>query len=305
MPSLRQLEYLLALEECRHFRRAAENCGVSQPTLSAQLRTLEKRLGAQLVERSRNRVILTHVGAEIAVIARRVLRDVEEIRHLATRPATGIGGMVRMGMAPTIGPYLLPKMIPDLHAAYPELKLYVREDFPKELPLALEQGRHDVCVVPLPVNRRELETEPIFREPLYLAMSADHPLATRKRIDRRDLRGQPILTLESGHQLHEQVEGLCAEVGAQLLSDYEGTSLDTLREMVGMRMGLSFLPGLYVRSSLGQDLAIKVTRLSGAPIYRTIGLVWRKSSARAKEFLTLADHFRHTVRREFPEFAIL
>ena len=196
-------------------------------------------------------------------------------------------------------------MIPDLRADYPELKLYVREDFPEALPSALEQGHHDVCVVPLPVNRKELETEPLFREPLYLAMSADHPLATRKRIDRRDLRGESILTLESGHQLHEQVEGLCADVGAQLLSDYEGTSLDTLREMVGMRMGLSFLPGLYVKSSLGQDSAIKVSRLSGAPIYRTIGLVWRKSSARAKEFRTLADHFRNTVRREFPEFTIV
>lgn len=305
MPSLRQLEYLLALEQCRHFRRAAENCGVSQPTLSAQLRTLEERLGAQLVERSRNRVILTPVGADIAAIARRVLRDVEEIRHLATTLGTGLGGIVRMGVAPTIGPYLLPKMIPDLHAAYPELKLYVREDFPAELPLALEQGRYDVCVVPLPVNRKELATEPVFREPLYLVMAADHPLATRSRIERRDLRGESILTLESGHQLREQVEGLCAEVGAQLLSDYEGTSLYTLREMVGMRMGLSFLPGLYVRSSLEQDLTIKAIALSGAPIYRTIGLVWRKSSARAEEFHTLADHFRNTVQREFPTFTIV
>jgi len=305
MPSLRQLEYLLALEECRHFRHAAEKCGVSQPTLSAQLRVLEERLGAQLVERSRIRVILTPVGADISAIARRVLRDVEEIRDLAASPGSGLGGMVRMGMAPTIGPYLLPKMIPDLHAAYPELKLYVREDFPAALPLALEQGRHDVCVVPLPVNRKELVTEPVFREPLYLVMAADHPLATRRRIDRRDLRGQSILTLESGHQLREQVEGLCTEVGAQMLSDYEGTSLHTLREMIGMGMGLSFLPGLYVKSSLGQDLAINVIALSGAPIYRTIGLVWRKSSARVVEFRMLADHFRNTVRREFPAFTII
>lgn len=305
MPSLRQFEYLLALEECRHFRRAAENCGVSQPTLSAQLRALEDRLGIQLVERSRTRVIMTPVGTEIAAVARRVLRDVEEIRHLAAGPGTGLGGMVRMGLAPTIGPYLLPKMIPDLHAAYPELKLYMREDYPEALPPALEQGRHDVLIVPLPVNRKELETEPIFREPLYLALAADHPLATRKRIDRRYLRGQSVLTLESGHQLRDQVERLCAEVGAQLLSNYEGTSLDTLREMVGMGMGLSFLPGLYVRSSLGQNSAIRVAELRGAPIYRTVGIVWRKSSARAEEFRTLADHLRNTVRREFPEFTIV
>ena len=305
MPSLRQLEYLVAIEEHRHFRRAAEQCGVSQPTLSAQLRTLERRLGSDLVERSHSRVIMTSFGDQIAVLARRVLSDVAEMRHLAVSEGTGIGGIVRLGLPPTIGPYLLPRMIPDLHAAYPGLKLYVREDFPKALPPALEQGRHDVLVVPLPIGRKEVDTEPVFREPLYLAMASDHPLASKRRVDRRDLQGQSILTLEAGHQPHEQVEGLCAEVGADLQSDYEGTSLDTLREMVGMGMGLSFLPGLYVGSALGQDPAIKVVTLVGAPIFRTIGLVWLKSSARAEEFRTLAEHFRKTVRREFPEFAIL
>ncbi len=304
MPSFRQLEYLLALEEFAHFRRAAEHCGVSQPTLSAQLQALEGRLGVQLVERSRTRVILTPVGAEIVQVARRVLSDVEEIRHLAARPKTGLGGLMRVGLAPTIGPYLLPMMIPDLHAAYPQLRLYLREDYPAALPLALEQGRHDVCILPLPVNRNELVSESLFREPLYLAMAADHPLASKKRVDRRDLKNQSILTLESGHQLRKQVEMLCADVGARLLSDYEGTSLDTLREMVGMGMGLSFLPGLYVRSNLRQDPSIKVTELSGAPIFRMIGMVWRKSSARGNEFSTLADYFRKAIIREFPGFTI-
>lgn len=305
MPSLRQFEYLLALQDHRHFRRAAEHCGVSQPTLSTQLCVLEERLGAQLVERSRSRVLMTPIGTEIAAVARRILRDVEEMRHLADQPEAGIGGTVRMGLAPTIGPYLLAKMIPDLHAAHPRLKLHVREDFPDALPPALEEGRHDVLIVPLPVDRIELQTEPLFREPLYLAMAADHPLASRKTIDRRALRGQQILTLESGHNLHEQVERLCAEVGAQPLSDYEGTSLDTLREMVGMGMGLSFLPGLFVKTNLAQDNAIKVVELRGPPIFRLVGMVWRKSSARGKEFHTLAEHCRITVRREFPEFMIV
>ncbi len=305
MPSLRQFEYLVALEEHLHFRRAAEFCGVSQPTLSAQLCVLEDRLGAQLVERSRTRVLMTPFGTEIAAVARRILRDVEEMRHLADRPGTGIGGTVRLGLAPTVGPYLLPKMIPDLHATYPDLKLHVREGFPDALPPALEEGRHDVLIVPLPVDRKELVTEAVFREPLYLAMAADHPLAIRKRISRRDLRGQSILMLESGHQLHHQVESLCAEVGAHPLSDYEGTSLDTLREMTGMGMGLSFLPGLFVRSNLMQDREIKVVELRGPPIYRIIGMVWRTSSARGEEFRTLAEHCRTTVRREFPEFTIV
>lgn len=305
MPSFRQLEYLLALDEHRHFHRAAETCNVSQPTLSVQLRALEDRLGAQLVERSRARVILTPVGTEIANVARRILRDVDEIRHIAAKTETVMGGMVRLGLTPTIGPYLLPKMIPELHASYPELKLYIREDFPEALPRALEEGRHDICVLPLPVHRRELETEALFREPLYLAVAADHPLSRATTVARRDLRGQSIITLETGHQLNAQVEGLCAEVGADLQSDYEGTSLDTLREMVGMGMGLSFLPGLYVKSNLTQDSAIKVIELGGAPIFRTIGMAWRKSSARSHEFRTLAEHFRKAVEREFSDFVVV
>ncbi|UCH75131.1 MAG: LysR family transcriptional regulator [Rhodospirillales bacterium] len=302
---MRQLEYLLALEEHRHFRRAAEVCGVSQPTLSAQLRGLEERLGVQLVERNRSAVIVTPVGRQVAAIGRRMLSDAEEIRQLAAAQGEDMGGTIRLGLPPTIGPYLLPRMISDLHATYPKLKLYVREDIPTALPPALEQGRHDVLVMPLSVNRKDLDVEPLFREPLYLAMAADHPLAARSKLGRRDLRGYAVLTLESGHQLHEQVKRLCDEVGAKLMSDYEGTSLDTLREMVGMGMGVSFLPGLYVHSSLAQDATIKVSSISGAPIYRTVGLVWRKSSARKQEFLVLANHLRDAVRREFPQFTII
>ncbi len=305
MPSVRQLEYLLALEDLRHFRRAAERCGVTQPTLSAQLRALETSLGAQLVERNRSRVILTLVGEEIAEIARRIMRDVGEIRHVAASRGSEFGGMIRIGLPPTIGPYLLPKMIPELHAAYPTLKLYVREEIPAALPSALERGRHDVIVMPLPLSRDDMEIQPLFREPLYLVMAADHPLAAREKISRRDLRGHSVLTLESGHQLHEQIKGICDDVDAVLMSDYEGTSLDTLREMVGMGMGLSFLPGLYVLSGLEQDSAIKVTTVRGAPIYRTIGLAWRKSAARSAEFGILADRFRATVRREFPQLPII
>jgi LysR family hydrogen peroxide-inducible transcriptional activator len=196
-------------------------------------------------------------------------------------------------------------MIPDLHATFTDLKLYVREDYSEALPRGLEQGRHDVCVIPLPVNRGEIVGTPIFREPIYLAMAADHPLALKRKIDRRDLRGHSILTLEPGHQLREQVETICKDVGANMLTDYEGTSLDTLREMVGMNMGLSFLPGLYVRSILGQVGSVKTVELSGPPISRTIGLIWRKSSARTEEFLSLTEEFRNAIRREFPDFTVL
>lgn len=305
MPSLRQLEYLLALDAHRHFRRAAESCGVSQPTLSAQLRSLEDRLGVQLVERNRTAVILTPVGRQIADVGRRMLSDAEDIRQLAVGYSHGVGGLVRLGMAPTIGPYLLPRMVPDLRATYPSLKLYVREDMPSALPRALERGQHDLLVTPQLRDRRELMSRPLFREPLYLAIPVDHPLAQKDQVDRADLHGQSVLTLESGHQLHEQVERICSEVGAELLSDYEGTSLDTVAEMVGMGMGVSFLPGLYVRSGLSQNPAVVIVKLAGAPIFRTIVLAWRKSSARSAVYQVLGDHFCDTVRREFPGFTVV
>lgn len=279
MPSIRQIEYLVALHQMRHFRRAAEQVGVSQPTLSVQLKAMEERLGGQLVERSRSGVIFTPLGESIIGNARRILRDVQEIRETALSYGKAFGGTIRLGLPPTIGPYLLPRMLPNLHTAYPSLRLYVREEVPQTLPRALQDGRYDVLITPLPVRGLDLESQPLFREPLFITMASDHPLAAKHEIERGDLRGQSILTLEAGHQLHEQVEAMCEEFGARLQFDFEGTSLDTLRQMVGMGSGLSFLPGLYVRSVLGQDDSVKARQIKGAAIFRTIGLVWRRTSA--------------------------
>lgn len=305
MPSIRQLEYLAALHSTRHFRRAAESVGVSQPTLSAQLKVLEERLGVQLVERDRSSVIFTPVGEEILGVARGVLRDVQEIRDVAASQRGEFGGLIRLGLPPTIGPYLLPRMLPELHKTYPKLKLYVREEVPHQLPNSLTEGRHDVLITPLPVAGSEFETVAVFREPLVIVAPADHPLAATPTIDRIQLRGQSILSLEEGHQLHEQVEAICEDFGADLLLDFEGTSLDTLRQMVAIGMGLSFLPGLYVEAALRSDKSVTALTLKGRSLFRTIGLVWRRTSARSGEFKKLAEYTRDTVKRDFPEFPIL
>jgi len=305
VPSLRQLEYLTALASERHFRRAAERVGVSQPTLSAQLKALEERLGAQLVERDRARVILTPLGERILVNARRILRDVQEIREIANTYGQEFGGTIRLGLPPTIGPFLLPRVLPQLHKSYPDLRLYVREQVPLTLPRSLQEGQYDVLVMPLPVQEADLVSLPVFREPLYLALPADHPLASKPEIDRTDLAGQPILTLETGHQLHEQTEAMCEEFGAHLRSDFEGTSLDTLRHMVGMGTGLSFLPGLYVHSVLSTDESVKAKPIRGRSITRTIGLVWRRTSSLQDQYEKLADYIRETIVREFPHFTRL
>lgn len=300
MPSVRQLEYLVALADTRHFRRAAEKVGVSQPTLSAQLSALEERLGAQLVERSRSRVLLTPLGKEVERVARRVLREVQEMRDVCAVQSGQFSGTIRLGLPPTIGPYLLPRLIPRVHKAYPDLKLYVREEVPQGLPARLQEGYHDVVVMPLPVQGDELQSISLFREPLYLAVPADSLLARHDILERSDLQGQAVLTLESGHQLHEQVEAICEEFGAVPLSNFEGTSLDTLRQMVGMGMGISFLPALYVHGTLSKDRSVKILELKGRSLYRTIGMLWRKTSARRIEFERLADHIRDTVQRNFP-----
>lgn len=302
MPSLRQFEYLVAVAETRHFRRAAEKVNTTQPTLSEQIKALEERLGAQLVERSRSRVVLTSVGAQIVEVAKRMLRDAQEIRNLAATGGRELGGVIRLGLPSTIGPYLLPRVVPELHQKYPELKLYVREDLPQSLPGALEEGTHDIIITPLPVRGADLYSVAIFREPLYLAVAADHKLARKDRIQRSDLEGQQVLALGPGHQLHDVVLALCDEFGAKVRLDYEGTSLDTLREMVVTGLGITFLPGLYVRSVLTRDKSIKTMELHGRSVYRTIGMVWRKATVRHESYERLARLFRDIIQSEYGDF---
>lgn len=305
MPSLRQLEYLVALAEALHFRRAAERCNTTQPTLSEQIKALEDRLGAQLVERSRAGVLLTPIGARVTDIARRILRDAEEIRTVATSGDAALKGVLRVGLPSTIGPYLLPFVVPSLHRAYPELKLYVREELPQTLPRTLEDGGHDIVITPLPVRGEELHTVELFREPLFLTVGADHPLAGKERIERSDLEGQEILTLGPGHQLHDAILSLCEEYGARVRLDYEGTSLDMLREMVITGLGITFMPALYVRRELTMDADLKVLRLHGRAVHRTIGMVWRKSSARHASFEVVSELFKSVIQGELAELSRL
>lgn len=292
MPNLRQLEYLVAIADAGHFRRAAERVNTSQPTLSEQLKALETRLGAQLVERTRSRVVMTPLGLQIVQIARRMLGDAAEIRALAASGGRELAGVLRLGMPPTIGPYLLPQVIPQLHARYPDLKLYVREELPNRLPGELDEGLHDLIITPLPLRGSELHAFPLFREPLYLLVGADHPMADRTSVRKSDLEGQDVLALGPGHQLHDVVLALCSELGAKLRFDYEGTSLDMLREMVATGLGVTFMPGLYAQTMLARDTSVKQLEIEGRSVYRTIGMAWRKSSERGATYTQLAEMFR-------------
>lgn len=305
MPTLQQLRYLVAVAETLHFRRAAELTHVTQPTLSGQLRELEQKLGVQLVERSRAKVILTPIGKEIASRGRAVLRDVQDIVELAKHGQSILGGTIRIGVLQSLGPYLLPHILPELHQNYPNLKLYVREGMPQALLNGVDGGSLDLLLFPLPVAGADLQTVRLFREPLWIVAPCDHELAAKEHAERSDLKGETIMALERGHRLHDQVRQLCEQYGANLALDYEGTSLDTLRQMVGMGMGLSFLPALYVRSEVTQDDQVIAREMHSRAPFRMIGMIWRRHSARQEEFLTLAGLIRGILKGRVPEVTVM
>jgi LysR family hydrogen peroxide-inducible transcriptional activator len=278
LPSLRQLHYFVALAETGSFRAAAEKCRVTQPSLSIQLASLEKRFGQTLVERSRPGVILTPAGRELQTRARAILDAAQNLVNHFEAPRSGLSGTIRFGTSATLGPYLLPHVIARLHALHPDLSLYIREATPETLVRALGQGDFDMILVQLPV-RGEFDTIRLFREPLDLVVARDHPFACQPRLARTALNGATVLTLGPAYALRQQVAEICETLGARLRSDYEGTSLDALRLMAGMGMGVAFLPALYVRSEIKAEASdVAVVPLEGPRILRSVGLVMRAGS---------------------------
>jgi len=300
-PSIRQIEYFVAIAEASSFRRAAERLQVSQPTLTNQILSLEESFGLQLFERSRGGTVLTAVGRDLVENSRRLLEEYQGLVDRADSVSRGPAGTYRLGVTPTLGPYLLPHILPALHRRYGALKLYVREAAPRDLETGLATGQHDLILTPLPVGDARLTVAPLFREPLKLVLSAEHRLAKRKRIDRRDLAGESLLTLEEHHHFHRQIQQLCTRLGAQLRRDYEGTSLDTLRHMVVMGMGVAFLPALYIRSEIHRPRELRVTTVHGELMERTHALAWRTSSPARQLFRAIADEIRTLASRDLSD----
>ncbi|MHA7875735.1 LysR substrate-binding domain-containing protein [Roseivivax sp.] len=305
-PSLRQLRYLLALSETGHFGRAAERMGIAQPSLSVQIANLEEALQLKLYERGRGPFRLTPEGREITLRAREVVAEMQGILDLSDSLRSGQSGTLRLGTTPTLGPYLLPHVVGALHEAYPELKLYIREAAPRDLEVELDHGRHDVILTQLPVSGESFVTERLFREPLALALPADHPLAAKEELGEADLSGLVILGLGPAYVLHGQISALCRELGAELRADYEGTSLDALRQMVAMGMGASFLPMLYVRSEVeGRDSSIAVRRFRRGRLDRSVGLVRRRASGKTAGIAHISDALRQATSARFADILTL
>ena len=302
--SLRQLRYFAAVAEYGSFRQAAFKLDITQPTLSNQISVLEELLGLQLFERSRSGTSTTVEGRELLISARRVIEEAQGFSTQAGSLSGGGVGTYRLGVTPTLGPYLLPHILSPIHSRYKDLKLYVREEAPSDLESGLINSQFDFILSTLPIMSKELVVMPLFREPLKLAITKDHRLASKVRINRMDLFGEQVLTISEHHLFHRQISELCEKVGASVRRDYEGTSLDTLRQMVVMGMGMAFLPALYVRSEIRQESELRIADVEGVNVVRNHALVWRNTSPARSFYRQLGLEIREIIREKLSDVVI-
>lgn len=286
---LKDLRYLVAVADTRHFGRAAEHCFVSQPTLSAQLKKLEQYLGVQLIERQPNNVALTEAGEQIVARARRILIACEEVAEVARAQRDPLAGRLRVALLPTIGPYLLPLVAQPLRRALPRLELHLHEYQTAPLLAKLKSGELDLGILALPVEVEGLESRMLFAEPFTVALPAKHRLAGRERLQVSDLEGESLLLLEEGHCLRDQALAVCGRIGLCNHQDFRATSLETLRQMVATGAGITLLPQLATRGAYGNARGVTVLPFSKPVPSRRIGAVWRKSTARRAAIGAVCD----------------
>jgi LysR family hydrogen peroxide-inducible transcriptional activator len=277
---LKDLRYLVAVADTRHFGRAAERSFVSQPTLSAQLKKLEEYLGVQLIERAPKRVQLTAAGEEIVERARRVLDASDEIVELAHGHRDPLAGRLRLALLPTIGPYLLPNVAARLRKQLPRLELMLYEYQTDPMLEKLHSGEIDVGILALPVPMDGLEFRELYREPFTVALPSNHRLAQRTNIRIDDLSHETLLLLEDGHCLREQALDICSSTDVHEKQDFRATSLETLRQMVAAGVGITLLPELAGRGAYGNARGVAIRPFARPVPTRTIGAVWRKSTTR-------------------------
>ena len=296
LPTLKQLQYLVALAETRHFRRAAERCFITQSTLSAGIRDLESVLEVEVAERTNRQVLLTRVGERIAEKARELLRDAEDVMDIARASRAPMTGEIRLGVIPTIGPFFLPTVMPALRAKFQGLKLYLREDRTLQLLSRLADGELDLAVIALPFDTGDFRVEVLFEDELLLACARNHPLAGREVIDLESLDIDQLILLEEGHCLRDQTLEFCPDRSLRVSSPFEATSLHTLVQMVAADIGIALIPKLAVDASITNGANVSLARTK-IPAFRQIGVAWRSSSLRTQDFQTLTGYFREIFTR--------
>lgn len=293
LPTLRQLRYLVTVAETLHFGKAAEACHVTQSTLSAGIRDLEDLLGVVLIERtSRRKVVLTPLGEDLVARAREILADAEALVAAARAGAEPLAGDLRLGVIPTIGPYVLPRAIPEVRRAYPDLRLYLREEQTARLLEDLDAGRIDAGLLALPYDIGDLAVRELWQEDVVVALPAGHALARAKAISDGALEGADLLMLEDGHCLRGHALQACGLRKPRDNEVFQATSLNTLVQMVASGLGVTLLPRSAVGAEVPSGTGVVVRELENAHPARTIALVWRRANPRARDFHLLADILR-------------
>lgn len=302
--NLRDLEYLVALQEVKHFRKAAEKCFVSQPTLSGQIAKLEEELGLLLIERTSRKVIFTHAGEDIVSKAKQILMEVKGLKEIAKNHQAPLSGPLHMGLIPTVAPYLLPRIVPEIGQKFPELELFLYEEQTHRLLKRLDEGELDCLILAYLPEMERFGSIDLYKEPLQLAMPCHHSWASQQDIAINELRGHKVLMLEDGHCLRDQAMDYCFAAGADEDTTFKATSLETLRHMVAAGSGLTLLPELSVPEQREQN-GICYRRFCDPQPTRLISLVHRYNSVRRPCFNDLAELVRTCVKLELNDEASL
>ena len=289
--TLQELRYLVALADKGHFVRAAEACHVGQSTLSTQLMKLEADLGVTLFERNKHQLRPTAVGELIIERARRALEVVSEIRSLAVRDHAPMEGRLRLGVIPTLGPYLIPHLLTAIRSAFPKLQLFLREDLTSNLLERLRQGTLDALLLALPVRGTDIVTTNLFREAFVVALPKEHALSRRRHIVEADLAGEHVMLLEEGHCMRDQALAICGAAASHQSEELKATSIETLRQMVAAGVGCTLLPRLASIPGVGSinNGLVQIRPFAPPEPTRTIGLAWRTSYRREETIRALAD----------------
>ena len=291
-PSIKQLKYLVALSEAGHFGRAAEACFITQPSLSAAISELENLLGAQLVERNKRQVLMTPLGNEVVSRARNILHEVDELTTMAQSASDPLSGPIHIGVIPTIGPYLLPDVMASLKSGFPKLQPLLREDQTSKLVELLMAGKLDLALIALPIDENWLEEFELFEDRFVFACSPNNPLTHKRHLEISDIKDEKLLLLEDGHCLRDQALEVCQKAGWSKSADFQANSLSTLVQMVGAGIGATLLPEMSLEVEARRPDLLKIIPFENPVPIRRIGMVWRRSSARKREYRQLAAYLR-------------
>ncbi|WP_301099831.1 DNA-binding transcriptional regulator OxyR [Otariodibacter sp.] len=292
--NIRDLEYLIALADFKHFRKAADACNVSQPTLSGQIRKLEDELGTVLLERTSRKVLFTQAGLTLVEQAKRILREVKILKEMASNQGKDMSGPILIGIIPTLGPYLSPVILPILKKQYPELDIYIYELQTEQLLEQLEAGQIDCGILALGKESETFIEVPIFDEKMYLAVSHTHPWANKNVLNLSELRDQEMLMLDNGHCLRTQTMNYCLSTGAKENEHFKASSIETLRNMVAAEIGMAFIPELATR--IKKDDNLVYVGFSDPVPYRKIGLVYRPGSPLRLRYERLAKEIESIMK---------